>query len=70
MNLPTATEKVIEAMVILETMTRPEEADEAYIMLDTAVRYICDSMGLDFTSIAQSFRNRKKQEEGHAIFTK
>lgn len=70
MNLPTATEKVIEAMVIIETMTSPEEADEAYIMLDTAVRYMCDSMGLDFTSIAQSFRNRKKQEEGHALFTK
>ena len=57
MNLPTATEKVIEAMVILEQM-KSEELDEAYDILDQAARSLCESMGLDFTYIEQ-FARRK-----------
>ena len=57
MNLPTATEKVIEAMVIMEQM-KSEELDEVYDILDQAARSLCESMGLDFSYIAQ-FQRRK-----------
>lgn len=58
MNLPTATERVIEAMVILEQF-QSEEVDEAYDILDQAARSLCESMGLDFTSIAQFIRRKR-----------
>lgn len=58
MNLPTATEKVIEAMVIMEQL-KSEELDEAYDLLDQATRSLCESMGLDFTSIAQFIRRKR-----------
>ena len=58
MNLPTATEKVIEAMVILEQI-QSEEADEAYDILDQASRSLCESMGLDFSYIAQFIRRKR-----------
>lgn len=57
MNLPTATEKIIEAMVILEQM-KSEEVDEAYDILDQATRSLCESLGLDFTFIAQFIRRK------------
>ena len=57
MNLRTATEKVIEAMVIMEQF-QSEEADEAYDILDQAARSLCESLGLDFSYIAQ-FARRK-----------
>ena len=57
MTLPAATEKLIEAMVILE-QCQSEEADEAYDILDQAARSLCESLGLDFTSIAQFVRRK------------
>ena len=57
MNLPTATERVIEAMVILEQF-QSEEVDEAYDILDQAARSLCESLGLDFTAIAKFIRRK------------
>lgn len=57
MNLPASVEKIIEAMVILEQF-QSEEVDEAYDILDQATRSLCESLGLDFTFIAQFIRRK------------